>query len=106
MLVVYNPILWRCATKNYTTEPLIARKDILVTAFKTIQHVKEWGARYDPLSKDSSRPELRNVPTYDQPDPAGIWLDLLKKQNENILKKYKTTREFKLTVKETLPVGT
>lgn len=105
MLVVNTPMLWRVATKYHFREPLIVRKDIRTTAFKRMIPKKTWDSRYDPLSKDSSRPELRNVSTYDQPEPAGIWLDLFRSQNEHILEKYKTTREFKLSVKESMPAG-
>ena len=69
-------------------------------------HKSKWSSRYDPLlQQGSSRPELINVATYDQPEPIGLWLDLFRTQNEHILKKYKTTRDFQLTVKEMVPAG-
>ena len=79
--------------------------DKRTTAFKTVQRVKTWESRYDPLYAQSHRPELKNVYTYDQPEPAGIWLDLFKTQNAAILSKYKTTRDFQLSVRDVLAAG-
>jgi len=107
MLVIHVPILWRIITKTHATEPLVVRKetDKRTTAFKTIQRIKTWESRYDPLYAQSHRPELKNVYTYDQPEPAGIWLDLFKTQNAAILSKYKTTRDFQLSVRDVLSAG-
>lgn len=57
------------------------------------------------MQQGSHRPELKSVITYDQPEPAGIWLEHLKALNSHILQKYKTTRDFQLSIKETLPAG-
>jgi len=106
--VIFSNSLHKWSQRTHPTEVIVPRTDIRTEAFVTSKSKKVFKTRYEPLMEEGNyRRLVSDAVTYDQNDPAGHWLQTLKKLNGAHLKKMKSTRPFQLSMdrNEDIPAG-